>query len=151
MTSVSLMNKPKPPLVTFDYVDRNDATASISAGRHIAEPVAMIYITPLGDNGKTRHVAVAEEWIAARRAEALQGRYDMEWVERFENAFKAWKTGEEMPEKGTPIKGWQLLTPGEQRHIREATIYTVDDLAGLTDSDCLARGMGWMNWRDKAR
>lgn len=151
MSQVSFMNKPRPPLVTFELMEKEDRNATIKEGRYMAISVPMVHIVPLGDNGKSKVTREAKIWLAEIKAKSLEQMYDPEWVALFHAAYAAWEKGEALPEVGTPIKTWPPLTPGEQKMILSNQVYTVEDLGGLTDTACLSLGMGWMGWRDKAR
>jgi hypothetical protein len=59
--------------------------------------------------------------------------------------------GEDLPESGTPIKGWGLLSPAVQEMLIHAGIRTVEDLSRLPDGDLPRLGMGMHHYREKAK
>jgi hypothetical protein len=61
-----------------------------------------------------------------------------------------WKKGEELPETGTPIKGWAVLSPAQQAAVLHANIRTVEDLAQATEEGITAIGMGGRTLKARA-
>lgn len=60
--------------------------------------------------------------IAQARANIIGEKYD------------AWKQGKEIPANGTPLAAWNLLQPDDAEILRSHRIYTVEDVASLTDT-----------------
>lgn len=56
--------------------------------------------------------------------------------------YNAWKKGEETPETGTPLSAWPGCTPADRERYALLRIYTVEDVAGMTDNDMDRFGMG---------
>ena len=50
-----------------------------------------------------------------------------------EPAYEAWKKGFEIPTAGTPLAAWAGITADQANALRKLAIYTVEDLASLTD------------------
>lgn len=48
-------------------------------------------------------------------------------------AYEAWKKGFEIPTDGTPLAAWAGITADQANALRKLAIYTVEDLASLTD------------------
>lgn len=48
--------------------------------------------------------------------------------------YEAWKEGREIPANGTPLAAWNLLQPEDAEILRTHRIYTVEDVASLTDT-----------------
>jgi hypothetical protein len=61
--------------------------------------------------------------LAKIRAEVIKKHYD------------AWKSGQEIPETGTPLSAWNGVTPAQADILRTKKVKTVEDVAGLTDTD----------------
>lgn len=139
----------RPPYVQWEVVAVEDRNASIEAGRKVFKNVNMANITPPGT--KDVFPRVAEEWLADIRQKSMDGRWPAQWVEHFEAQFKAWKAGQDIPESGTPLKGWPLLSPAEVNNLIGANVRTVEDLAALTEEGIRNAGMGARALRDKAR
>ena len=63
-----------------------------------------------------------------------------------EPRYLAWKEGREMPVDGTPLAAWNILTHEDAEIFRLNRIFTVEQVASLTDS--LIRKLGMPNIRD---
>lgn len=48
-------------------------------------------------------------------------------------AYEAWKKGYEIPTSGTPLAAWAGVTSDQANALRKLAIYTVEDLATLSD------------------
>lgn len=48
-------------------------------------------------------------------------------------AYEAWKKGYEIPASGTPLAAWAGVTSDQANALRKLAIYTVEDLATLSD------------------
>jgi hypothetical protein len=48
-------------------------------------------------------------------------------------AYEAWKKGFEIPTSGTPLAAWAGVTSDQANALRKLAIYTVEDLASLSD------------------
>ncbi len=57
---------------------------------------------------------------------------------QIEPAYEAWKSGEEMPETGTPLAAWGGVSASQIAALKGIGIKTVEDLAGLSDSNMKA-------------
>ncbi len=51
-----------------------------------------------------------------------------------EPKYEAWKEGREVPADGTPLAAWNLLQTEDADVLRSHRIFTVEDVAGLTDT-----------------
>lgn len=136
---IGLMQE-RPPLVRFDVRAVEDRNATISAGRYIARNVEMICVTPPG----TKDEAEFEwsDWLGRKREDVRKGRFHPDFLKQIEAAHDAWKDGNTIPENGTPIKGWPLLSPAKQQMYVMSNIRTVEDLAALTEEGMRNAGMG---------
>lgn len=47
--------------------------------------------------------------------------------------YEAWKTGEEMPDSGTPLAAWNALAPEQAAIFKTNGVRTVEEVAALTD------------------
>jgi hypothetical protein len=75
--------------------------------------------------------------MARLRWEAIRPRYE------------AWKAGREMATNGTPLSAWNLLQPEDVDMLRLHRVYTVEDVAALTDA--MIHRIGLPNGRDVVR
>lgn len=82
--------------------------------------------------------------------QAKEERIPAKWVQMYKDAYAAWQKGEEIPLNGTPIKGWQLLSPAQQEAVIRANVLTVEDLAQINGESSTRIGMGAIGLRDKA-
>lgn len=144
-----LVDNERPPIATFKREAVEDRAASIAAGRYIAKDVDFVTVTRPG--ARDNFVTVATEYAESLHQRARQGLIPADWPEKFDSAYARWLKGEDLPESGTPIKGWGLLSPATQEMLLHAGIRTVEDLAGLPDGDLSRLGMGMHHYREKAK
>ena len=140
----------RPPYVMFEIRTVEDRDASIREGRYIAKGVNYVIVTAAG--AKDTVERIADEWIADinRKAMSIPPRFNPQHAKHFANMYTAWKEGNELPEVGTPIKGWSVISPSEQENIISANIRTVEDLANISESGLERMGMGARNLKNKA-
>lgn len=77
---------------------------------------------------------------------------DQAVYKRFGTAYEAWKKGQEPSGSGTPLEQWPLIDVAMIAAFKAAHVYTVQDLAGLSDS-ALDQNIrrGGREWRAKAQ
>lgn len=75
---------------------------------------------------------------------------DQVQIDRFPDAYRAFKEKREMHIEGTPIRQWPLLTPANIMEFEALKIYSVEALAQISDS-VLHRSPGLREWREKAK
>lgn len=93
---------------------------------------------------------IADEWIAKKRADAKNGRYDMEWVKTFQAGLDEFRQGRELPREGTPTLTWKGLAES-RREALAPILPTVEDIAAVSDDMLINMlGMGGREIRDKA-
>lgn len=141
----------RPPYVQFETRAVEDRDASIREGRYMAKNVDYALITPAGSKDVVERVA--EEWLAQIRMKASMNppQVNLQHANHFEQIYEAWKKNNTLPEDGTPIKGWQVITPAEQVNILSANVRTVEDLAVLNEQGLQRIGMGARNLQEKAK
>lgn len=82
------------------------------------------------------------------------------WAE-IEPAYKAWKSGQALPETGTPLLAWPGLTSEQAEGLSRAGLRTVEDVAAMHDAQMAAvplpgarqlraAAQAWVEGRDKA-
>lgn len=158
----AFMNSLRPPYVTFERRSVEDRAMSLKTGVYTTKEVDFIILVPHGSEGKTRLEYVYEEWLqrvrphstAVNRVDDLvaqESRFPQEWLERIEQAYKAWKKGEDMEVEGTPIKNWPVLSPGQVQTCLSMHILSVEELAAASDEAISSMGMGWIALRQRAR
>jgi uncharacterized small protein (DUF1192 family) len=138
----------RPPYVRFEQRAEEDRNASIEAGHYIAKNVNYALITPPGSKDCVEKVA--EDWLTQIKDKAREGTFSPQWAAHFEFSFKQWQEENTVPENGTPIKGWALLSPAMQQQVLAANIRTVEDLAVMNESGLARVGMGARDLQRKA-
>jgi hypothetical protein len=144
-----MVDNERPPYVTFERVPVEDRTASIAAGRYVAKEVDFVTITRPGSRDSV--VKEAEQYAKELQKRAADGLIPAEWPGMYEAAYKRWREGEEIPVMGTPIKGWQLLSPVSQKALLDAGVRTVEDLAKANEATLAAIGPGGISMKEKAK
>lgn len=144
------MMEARPPYVQFEMRAQEDRQATIETGRYVAKNVAFALVTPAGTKDMIERIA--DEWLADIEMKAFRPdpMYNPQWAQYFRSQYEQWKKGEEIPENGTPIKGWAAISPAEQQMILQANIRTVEDLAEVTEQGMQNIGMGARNLKEKA-
>lgn len=71
--------------------------------------------------------------------------------QQFPQHYAAFKKGREMATTGTPLEMWPLLTPAQVRTYKALNIFSVQDFAGLHDTQLQALGMGARELQKKAQ
>lgn len=56
--------------------------------------------------------------------------------------YDAWRRGLEMSPEGSPIEMWPIMTPAMVRELKAKNVFTVEQLAGLADSNLQQIPMG---------
>lgn len=139
----------RPPYVRFEQRAEEDRNSSIESGHYVARNVNYALITPPGSKDCVEKIA--EEWLAQIKTKARDGTFSPQWAEHFAFAFKQWQEENTIPETGTPIKGWALLSPAMQAQVLQANIRTVEDLAVMNETGLSRVGMGARDLQNKAK
>jgi hypothetical protein len=138
----------RPPYVTFEVRAVEDRAASIDSGYYKTRDVDFAFITPQGS--KDRIEREVQSWFDNLGEQVQQQRFPAEWKRHFEEAYKAWKEGRELPLNGTPIVTWPVLSPSQVKALLDARVKTVEDLAGANEETLNRIGMGSRTLKDKA-
>jgi hypothetical protein len=140
------------PFLRFEHRRHGiNSVESEKAGRPVQNVIPFVIVV---SSGGTEHEAIATEWLAKKRREAIGGNYNPDWVDHFEKAFEAWKAGQELPKEGTPIATWQMIADqGVRERITSAGVTTVEELMSIPDNSphAMMIGLDWRVWRDMAR
>lgn len=139
----------RPPFVSFEVRAEEDRQASIEAGHYVTKDFDYALVTPAGSKDRVEQKVV--EWFAKLRTQVREERFPAAWLENYESAYKAWKSGQEIPLDGTAIKNWPILSPSQVRTLLELNVRTVEDLAAANEELVVRLGMGGRSLRDKAR
>lgn len=143
-----MSTKERPPYIRYERRPIEDRTKSQAAGQYVAKDIDFVIITPAGT--KDEIVKEAADWLAQVKQQCKEGRMDPDWEPKFVSAYEAFKRGEELPVDGTPIKGWNVLSPAQQTNCIAANIRTVEDLAAATAEGVSRIGMGGVELKQKA-
>jgi hypothetical protein len=122
--------------VEFTMHARKNDAKSTEAGRPIYEDVEYIEISIPGD----KTLRVHKEVTPAIR-------------EQYGDQYRSWKTGgDQMAQTGTPlgIWAWPGITRSTVEELKFFKCYTVEQLAGLSDSNLSHLGPGYKKLRDEA-
>lgn len=97
------------------------------------------------------HEANADEWLAKITQQAADGQYDHNWVAQFKAQYDAFINGNELPDDGTPIRTWALISREQGTRLITIGIRTIEDLASTPDGELGTIGLDGRNLRDLAR
>lgn len=140
--------KERPAYVRFERLAVEDKRASLEAGHYVARDVDYALITP--PYSKDVFKIKVAQWLPDLKQQVHNQRIPQEWADDYEKAYRAWQNGQEMPLKGSPIKGWGVLSPAQQETLIRMNILTVEDLAGINDEGIRRIGMGAVDLKTKA-
>lgn len=70
---------------------------------------------------------------------------------RFKEQYEAFKAGREPSHDGLPLTEWPVLTKAAALNLRNSRIFTVEQLASVTDPNLDSLGLGGRELRDKAK
>lgn len=143
-----IVDNDRPPYVSFERRAVEDRTASVKAGHYVSRDVDIATITRPGSRDSLDKEAVV--WLKELQEKARKKDIPETWYRAFSDSYKAWKEGEEVPENGTPIKGWPVLSPAAQKDLISTGIRTVEDLAAMNDADFQSVGTGALAYKQKA-
>jgi hypothetical protein len=137
-------------LVRFERVAVEDHGAKSVNGVLPTIDIEYVYVTPPYSSGNSEVVKKAGPWLEDCHRKAKNGLLDPRHAAHYQAQYDAWKTGLELPPEGTPIRGWQMLTPAQQENCIRLKIPTVEYLAAATDEGLKAMGMGALDLKRKA-
>lgn len=130
----------RPPLVNFERRAEEDRSASLEANRYVAKDVDIALVTQPGSKDRVERPVL--EWFEMLAKEVDNGRFPLEWLQRLRTAYKAWQTDQEIPENGTPVGNWPMLSPAQVTNLRRVGLMTVEDVAAMNEQAMAAYGMG---------
>ena len=141
--------KERPAYVRFERRAVEDKAASLREGKSVSKDVDFALVTPPYSRDVFEQEASA--WLAQMKREVSSRRLPVEWYEKYIESYERWKRNEEMPLSGTPIKGWGMLSPAQQKNLVSLNILTVEDLAAVNDEGKRRIVMGAQDLCNKAR
>lgn len=140
--------KERPAYVRFETRPIEVKAESIKQGRYVAKDVDFAIITP--PYTKDTVIFEVNEWFQKMTDDVRNNRMPEEWAVNYRKAYDAWKSGQEIPLEGTPVKGWGLASPAQQDTLLRMNIRTVEDVALMNDDALRRFGMGAMEMKNKA-
>lgn len=148
-TSELQAKEDRPAFVRFERRPVEDREATNREGRYITKDADFALITPPYSKDCVEHEV--SQWLINLKANVRGDRIPLKWFEQYEELYKRWQNGQEMPLYGTPIKGWPILSPAQQENLISMKVMTVEDLAQANDEGLRRMGMGGGDMREKAR
>lgn len=143
------LKEERPAYVRFETRAVEDRDASIERGHYVTRDVEYALVTPPYSRDCVEFIA--SEWLRQIDTEVSAGRLPGAWRDQYKSAYQAWKAGNEIPLNGTPVKGWQLLSPAQQSNLIHLGFLTVEDIAGMNDEGQKRYGMGALDMKNKAQ
>lgn len=143
------MAAPRPPYVTFTVEPVEDRTKALGEGVYGFRDVVFAHITVPGQ--KDTVVKEAKVWLAEVKKRAFDGIIPSDWPLHFTELYNAYIQGLTPPVSGTPIQGWNVLSPGQQQTVVAVGIRSVEDLAEATDEALQRIGPGAVIAKQKAK
>jgi len=120
--------------VEFEMYPMVNAVKSKEAGREVCDEEPHVRI---------RIPGMDKEEFFGPVNEQIKKEYAAEW--------EAFQNGQRVAQSGTPIERWPQLTPGQVRMLKNLHIYSVEDMATLSDMGLQKVGMGSAKLRADAQ
>ena len=108
----------------------------------------MVLVTP--PYSKDVFKKEAKSWFDDLAVDVANERIQASWVDKFKDSYERWKSGQELPLDGTPIRGWGVISPAQQENLIRVNILTVEDLSKINDEGTRRVGMGATELKNKA-
>jgi hypothetical protein len=137
------------PYVTFKTETIEDPLRTKKEGRMCYKDQDFAVVTPPG--GKSNNTPKIEQFWAWTDQELRGGRVKYEWVMKWKGDYELYRQGLEIPEQGTAIRGWKLLSGAQQEELLRINVRTVEALAELNDDGLRAFGMGAARLKERAQ
>ena len=148
MASELLAKTGKPAYVEFSTMAKELKKRSEEEGRYVAIDVDIVSVRQVGATDSV--IFEVDRWLKQNQAEVKGGRLPHEHADYYKRAYERWKSGQELPLEGTPIKGWAVISPAQQETIIRAGVRTVEDLAQMNAEAMQRIGMGAVMLKNKA-
>lgn len=145
---MSVVSNDLPPYVTFECRPVEDRAASIAAGHTVHKDVDFAVITRAGARDTFEQEATV--WLAQLEQRVRSQQFPAEWLRAYKHSYEAWKSGQTLPEEGTPIKSWPVATPAQIKDMLAVGIRTVEAMAALPDNELSVLGIGALGLKQKA-
>lgn len=130
----------RKPFVTFITKAMEDRAATIERGVYTTKDVDFALVTPAGSKDIIHRQV--DEWLDGQRQQAQQERVPASWVRDYENMYKEWKAGKEVPLDGTSVLNWPAISPSICETLIKMNIRTIEDAAVMNEEAIARLGMG---------
>lgn len=141
--------KDRPPFVRFKREAVEDKAATLREGRWMGKDVDFAHVT--APYSKDVFIQPVAEWMQNLQNEVKADRFPQSWYDLFSENYAKWKRGEELPLRGTPIRGWLALSPAQQETLIRMNVLTIEDLASINDEGIQRIGPGGIEIKYKAQ
>lgn len=138
----------RPSYVRFERRAIEDPIASRDAGHYVARDVDYVLVTPAYSKDIWENKATI--WLENLSNERNQGRISREQFDNYKKMYQMWQNGQEMPLNGCPIRGWAMISPAQQETLIRMHIFTVEQLAAITQEGTNRIGIGGVDLKNKA-
>jgi hypothetical protein len=118
----------------FYTEQEEDIVATKAEGRPIFRPVEMVEVRTPGDRYTVGVFPVEDKHR-----------------ERWHNEYAAFKRGEMQAQSGTPLEMWPIVTTSQVYELKALSIFSVEDVAGLSDANLSRLGPMGRELRTKAQ
>lgn len=138
----------RPAFVRFKRRSVENKAESLKQSKYVGLDIDYALVTP--PYSKDVVEIKVDQWLLNLEQDKRNNRIPASWVDMYQEQYRRWKAGEEMPVNGTPIRGWGVTSPTQQEMLIRLNILTVEDLAGVNDEGLRRIGMGAMELKNKA-
>lgn len=143
-----MAEEPKPPFVRFEVRAIEDRGATIEAGHYVGQDVVFAIVTPAGT--RERLEKNADDWLAGIEEGVKQERIPPSWFDTYKKALENFKSAQETPEFGTPVKDWPGASPSQIKTLVDINVTTVEELSTANEETLSRLGMGGRALKQKA-
>lgn len=137
------------PYVMFETRTIEDPVRTKAEGRMCFRDQVYAVSTVPGDKGN--NIYEIESFFERKQTEMRHGRVHPDWFRKWQSDYELYKQGQSIPEDGTPIKGWKLLSGAQQEELIRINIRTVEALANMSDDGIKNFGMGAIELKRRAK
>jgi len=142
------LQEERPAYVMFEMRAVEDRAATIKNGYYSTKDAEYALITP--PYSKDCVEMECAVWLKKNDDDERNGRIPASWRDKWRQAYDAWKSGQELPLDGHPIKGWGVISPAQQANLLQVGVKTVQDLAAANDEGLRRIGMGAVDLKNRA-
>lgn len=138
-----------PPYITFERRGVEDRAKTEAAGQLVLVDRDFVLINPAGSKDQIEDEV--DNWLAKSVKHVKSGRLPANWLAAYQQMYDQWKVNQELPEQGTSILNWGLVSPAQRHALLSINIRTLEQLAAIPDGSLELLGMGGLDLRKRAR